>query len=204
MNEQDISGLIFTVSSGTGGGGFQMVEDEFYPATLTDIKKVELPNSKYGPTLNWTFSLEGEDFSYEKDGVKKQFSIKGSTSLIFSSNPTRPSKLFTWYCKLTGTTPAEGEKITLGALIGKKVAVSVKITKSKDAQGVENTWYNVEKVKAVGAPVAQKKVAAPKLVQTLSVKNPGGVTDPSEIPDDIITSKTQGAEVESDLYKDVF
>ena len=71
MQESDISGLTFVVTSGQGGGGFVMVEDEFYPATLTKIEKVELPNSKYGPTLNWTFSLKGEDFSYEKDGEKK-------------------------------------------------------------------------------------------------------------------------------------
>jgi hypothetical protein len=201
MQESDISGLSFVVTAGNGGGGFVMQEDEFYPAVLTDIKKVELPNSKYGPTLNWTFSLKGDDFTYEKDGVKKQFSIKGSTSLIFSSNPTRPSKLYTWYCKLTGTTPAEGEKITLGNLIGKEVAVTVKATKSKDDQGRENTWYNVEKVKAVvSAAVAPKKVTpAAKVVRTLDTPNPGGITDPADIPTEGI-----GKEVVGDLYKDVF
>ena len=204
MQEQDISGMIFTVTAGGGGGGFQMSEDEFYPATLTKIEKYEAPNSEYGPQLNWIFELEGDDFSYEKEGVKKQFSIKGSTSLIFSSNPTRPSKLYTWYCKLTGATPAEGEKITLGALVGKKVAVTVKATKSKDDQGRENTWYNVEKVKAVKTEVGTQTKATPVTKPTQVVKNlnPGGITDPSQIPDDIITPKA--AKENNDLYKDVF
>jgi hypothetical protein len=211
MQETDISGMTFTVTAGTGGGTrFQMSEDEWYPAVLTKIEKYETPSQQYGPSLNWTFELQAADFTYTNEGVTKKSTVRGSTSLIFSSNPARPSKLYTWYCKLTGKIPAEGEKVTLGNLLGMKVAVMVKGTAGKDKQGNPTTWYNVEKVKPLGgvseavaaAPkanvaVAPKAQPAAKAVQTPVNHNPDGVTDPSQISSDLVSSG-------QDLYKDVF
>lgn len=214
MQESDISGMTFTVTAGTGGGSkFQLSEDEWYPAILTKIEKYETPTQQYGPSLNWTFELQAPEFVYQHEGVQKRSSVRGNTSLIFSSNPARPSKLYTWYCKLTGKTPAEGEKVTLANLVNMHVAVMVKGTAGKDKQGNPTTWYNVDKVKPLGptaapkatvttaakvAPATVKPVAQVKPVQLPENNNPGGVTDPSEIPGDLVSS---GA---PDLYKDVF
>ena len=225
MTDTDISGITFTVTAGAGGGSkLQLSEDEWYPATLTKIEKIELPNQQYGPSLSWTFELQGPEFTYTYEGVTKQTSVRGNTSLIFSSNPARPSKLYTWYCKLTSKVPEEGAKVTLGTLIGMQVAVMVKGSQGKDKRGEPTTWFNVDKVKPLGAaseskaPAAKAQAApaakaAVKPVaqvephpQVAPSKNPGGITDPSEISSDIIGTSTKESKTTeaADLYKDVF
>jgi hypothetical protein len=210
MTENDISGMTFTVTAGSSGTGtkFQMNEDDWYPAVLTKIEKHESTDQKFGPQLNWTFELIGEEFSYEYQEKKSQSTVRGSTSMLFSSNPKRPSKLFTWYCKLKGTVPGDGEKVTIGSLIGMKVAVMVKASPGKDKQGNPTTWYNVDKVRPVAESVTNAKHSSESVaVKTPSptattVKNPNGVTDPSQIPSDIISATPKAPT--GDLYKDVF
>ena len=64
INETDISGMIFTVSGGSGntsGSDFDKIvlsEDEWYPATLVNITKVNRPGTPDGKIkasggLNW-------------------------------------------------------------------------------------------------------------------------------------------------------
>jgi len=173
MNESDITGMIFTVSASTGGTeDFKLTEDEFYPCVLTSIEKFENPNQKYGPSLNWNFELEGEQFAYEWEGKIQQSRVRGSTSMTFSPK----SKLYAWYSKLNGAEPKEGEQVTLKHLIGLRCMIMVKGSKGKDKAGNEKIWYNVEKVKLadnsqivpkvapVVAPVAQTAAVATETV----------------------------------------
>ena len=225
MQDTDISGMTFTVTAGAGGGSkLQLSEDEWYPAVLSKIEKLELPNQQYGPSLSWTFELQGPEYTYTYEGVTKQSTVRGNTSMIFSSNPARPSKLYTWYCKLTNTIPAEGAKVVLKDLIGMSCAVMVKSSQGKDKRGEPTTWFNVDKVKPIAGgsvakpavastPVAAKPVAAKpapakavKPVQEQVNHNPDGITDPADIQMDIASTVSKGTTSgdETDLYKDVF
>ena len=218
INEQDISGLTFVVTAG-GGKVVDLLEDEFYPAKLVKIAKKDSTNPKYpDPQLNWMFELSGEEFKYTYDEKEQQRVVYGNTSLIFSCNTSKPSKLYTWYSKLSGTSLGADERITgkdLQALIGTDVAITVKPYKGKDKKGNEVTKYSVEKVKLVNhgivaegtgtiaqksTPVAAKTVSKPIASTT---KNPGGITEPEDIPTDDI-GVSNGKEVEDDLFKDVF
>ena len=221
INEQDISGLTFVVTAG-GGKVADLLEDEFYPAKLVKILKKDSTNPKYpDPQLNFMFELKGEEFKYTYNEKEQQRVVYGNTSLIFSCNTSKPSKLYTWYSKLSGTSLVADEKITgkdLQALIGTDVAITVKPYKGKDKQGNEVTKYSVEKVKAVNqgtvatgtgtitqkaTPVAAKTVSKPVVSPIAKSKNPGGITEPEDIPTDGIGVSNE-KEVEDDLFKDVF
>jgi len=222
INEQDISGLTFVVTEG-GGKVVDLLEDEFYPAKLVKIVKKDSINPKYpDPQLNWMFELSGEEFKYTYDEKEQQRVVYGNTSLIFSCNTSKPSRLYTWYSKLSGTSLGADEKITgkdLQALIGTDVAITVKPYKGKDKKGNEVTKYSVEKVKLVNkgtvasagtgtiaqksTHVAAKTVSKPVVSPVAKSKNPGGITEPEDIPTDDI-GVSNGKEVEDDLFKDVF
>lgn len=219
MKEVDITGVVFTVSKG-GGGSYkklQLAEDEWYPTKLIKISKVNRPASKDGKFkasegLDWIFELQGEDFSYEFDGKVVQQRITGKTSLIFSSNPERPSKFYVWYCKLSGRVPVEGEQITLKDLIGMDVQIMAKGNPGKDKQGNDVTWYNVERVKGSNgvkktASVTPTQEVKKQVVEKEEVKkvvpNETKVATPSDISDDAVgVDATE--ESEGDLYKDVY
>ena len=225
INETDISGMIFTVSGGSGntsGSDFDKIvlsEDEWYPATLVNITKVNRPGTPDGKIkasggLNWAFDLIGDEYSVTINDKVYQKRLYGRTSLIFSSNPERPSKLFQWYCKLSGKVPADGAKVTLSSLIGLDVFVLLKVTTGKDGR----IWYNVEKVKLAQqnhTPKQEEQVVV-KQVQPTVQKQENVVkkstlkpTLPEDLPSDFadedqVNEQVKNTADDDGLYSDVF
>ena len=194
MESKDIEGLDFTVTSNNGGGpSVVLTEDEWYPANLTGIEKSQAP---FGPVLNWNFALVGEEYSYEYNDEKQQLRVRGNTSLILSPK----SKMYKWYTKLTGKEPTEGEKISLSSLFGIPCYVMVKITKSKNKEGKDRTYYNVDKLKTrEGEFKGQVKKVKEVKPETVASKTKKPVkTEP------IVTPDKNEEETTRDIFSDIF
>ena len=204
MNQ--VNGLVFQVTEASGGIP-DLVVKEWYSAVLTKIEQKVAP---FGPCLEWFFELQGDEYSYEKDGEIKQRTVRGTTSLICSINPEtgKASKMYSWYCILAGEKVEQGVNVDLGNIIGAECRIMVGEAKAGKKEG--SSFQNVVDVNlpaaqpkvvarpAVAKPVATKPVAAsvikpavkiapkpaaPKTPLKLDVPNPDGVEDPSEIGD---------------------
>lgn len=191
--ENDVTGLNFTVASNNNfsEGGIKLQEDEFYPAVLSDFKPFESTfNGIKTKQIRWVFELQGSEFTWKsKDGKTGQFRVSGATSYACSPK----SKLYKWYCKLTGKEQlTEGEKISLNTLKGMHCSVMVKINKRKNSEGEEEVYNNVDKVKAGTSKVEVKTqpVVSPQVKVAPAVK----VVEAAAIP-----TKSSG-----DLFEDVY
>jgi len=196
----NVNGLVFQVTEASGGIQDLAVK-EWYPAVLIKIEQKVAP---FGPCLEWFFELQGDEYSYEKDGEIKQRGVRGTTSLICSINPEtgKASKMYSWYCILTGQKVEPGVGVDLGNIIGSECRIMVSEAKAgkKEGSSFQNVIdVNLPAVKAapkvavrpaVAKPVAPKPAVvvpkaaskvAPKTPLKLDVSNPDGVEDPSEI-----------------------
>lgn len=198
----DISGLEFTVSSkqSTGEGGIDIKEDEFYPAILTEINIFDNPNPAWGKQLKWFCELQGGQFTWKNsEGKTGQWKTSLNTSLICSPK----SKLYQIYAKLTGKEPVEGEKINLKQLVGLPVYVMIKIKKNIK-EGVEKTYYNIEKIKLreVSSSQPQQLINNNTLEKTPTQQ--ANTSQKIQEQPKIEPLKQQQSEPVSDIFNDVF
>ena len=188
--DQNISGLEFTVTNSNVGEGIKMSEDEWLPCILTEISKF---TNQWGEQLRWTFELEGEEYTWKsKDGKSGQFKVSGSSSKACSPK----SKLYKWYSKLMGKEPIEGETISLKNILGMKCMVMIKINHGKDKEGNSKDYYNVDKVKVNGGVTSNPAVAP---IGPATVKAP---TQQVTVPVTPVTPSTNP--IASTQQKDIF
>ena len=204
----DVNGYELTVTESKGAdfpAGPELDETEWYPVVLKRIEKNEGANLKFGPTFNWVFEVQGEDYQIEISGKPVQMQVRGSTSMICSKNPEsgKMSKFYEWYSKVMGAEPAAGHKISTKDVIGKSAFAMVK--GSKSTKDPDRTFYNVVMVKSV-AKAAVKSPATKKTPVAVKNNNPGGIEDPSEITldDTPPVPVAKKAAKKADVFADVF
>ena len=213
----EVAGYELTVTQPSGSfAQVELIADEWYHCKVTEIKKDESPNQKFGPQFVWIFELQGEDHQLEIQGNMVQAQVRGKTSMICSSQ----SRFFEWYSKILGASPEEGQKISTRDVIGRECYIMVKPTEGKDKNGKARTYYNVEKVKSGGTaakPATKVSPAKPSVakkpvpqMETTNVEdiefdqeteNEKPVTKAAVKP---VAAKTTGAKKKEDVFNDVF
>lgn len=204
---EDVNGYMLTVTESKGAdfpAGPEMDETEWYLSIVKKIDKFESSNQKFGPQFTWVYEVQGEEFQIEIGGKPAQYQVRGSTSMICSKNPEsgKMSKFYEWYSKIMGAEPAAGHKISTKDVVGKSCYVMVKASKGKTDP--DRVFYNVVMVKSAAvkaSPVAVK--ATSKKTTEIKNNNPGGITDPADIPTDGIIG-TKKAAKKADVFADVF